>query len=394
MALRKTIVEVDTAGLNVADFCRQHGISTWFFWDLRRRFAREGEAVLEPKSRAPLHVANRTSAAIEAAIIAKRKELEEAGLDAGPASIAFHLRDLDGCPSEATIWRILKAGGFIEPQPNKAPGRAVRSFTAERANDCWQLDDTTWVLADGTPVKILNVIDDHSRLLVASVALGSCTGAAALAALASAAVVLGWPARFLSDNAKAFRHVLAEALRAIAGSATATPGPTTPRRTARSSGSTSRSSSGSPASGRRRPSQSSRPSSTSSATSTTTSGRTGPSNGSSQQRCGPPRRRAGRVRTPSAPPPWSTTALSTAWVWSSSAGATTSVSAWRIAASPRSRLSPARRAMSSSTAASSDSSRSTRPGAASPVTVAAYREGCLATPVRDVPRHDTRTISG
>jgi transposase InsO family protein len=215
MALRKTIVEVDTAGLNVADFCRQHGISTWFFWDLRRRFGREGDAVLEPKSRAPLNVANRTSAAIEAAIIAKRKELEDTGLDAGPASIAFHLRDLDGCPSEATIWRILKAGGFIEPQPQKAPRRAVHSFTAERANDCWQLDDTAWALADGTPVKILNVIDDHSRLLVASVALGSCTGAAALATLASAAVVLGWPARFLSDNAKAFRNVLAEALGAI-----------------------------------------------------------------------------------------------------------------------------------------------------------------------------------
>ena len=147
--------------------------------------------------------------------MAKRKELLETGLDAGAGSIRFHLRQLPGVPSESTIWRILTARGFIVPDPTKAPKHAHRSFTAERANDCWQIDDTAWELADGTPVKILNVIDDHSRLAVASVALESCTGAATLTVLAVAATVLGWPARFLSDNAKAFRHVLAEALGAL-----------------------------------------------------------------------------------------------------------------------------------------------------------------------------------
>ena len=212
MALRRTIVELDTDGLNVTEFCRQHQISTWFFWDLRRRFAAEGDAALEPRSRAPKVVANRTPLVVEEAIVAKRKQLEEAGLDCGAASIAWHLRDLTGLPSEATIYRLLKARGFIVDEPAKAPKLSHRSFTAERANDCWQLDDTVWSLADGTDVKILNVVDDHSRLLVASAATLSCTGAFALAVLAAAAVVLGWPARFLSDNAGAFRNVLADAL--------------------------------------------------------------------------------------------------------------------------------------------------------------------------------------
>ena len=35
-------------------------------------------------------------------------------------------------------------------------------------NERWQADITHWRLADGTEVEILNVIDDHSRLLVAS----------------------------------------------------------------------------------------------------------------------------------------------------------------------------------------------------------------------------------
>jgi transposase InsO family protein len=215
MTVRRLVVDVDTRGLNVTSFCAQHGISTWLFWDLRRRFALEGEAALEPKSRAPRVVANKTPAAIEDAIVAKRKELVDAGLDAGAETIAYHLRDLVGVPSPSTIWRMLRARGFITPEPAKAPKRSRRRFCAERANECWQLDDTTWELACGTEVKILNVIDDHSRLLVASTAMASCTGAAALGALAGAAAALGWPERVLSDNAKAFRNVLAEALAAM-----------------------------------------------------------------------------------------------------------------------------------------------------------------------------------
>lgn len=215
MSLRRTIVDSDPKTFNVRRFCDDHGVSTWFFWDLRRRHRVEGDAVLEAKSRAPNSVANKTSPAVEDAIVAERKRLEEGGLDAGPATIAFHLGDLEGLPSEATIWRILKARGCIVDDPSKAPKASQRCFTAERANECWQLDDTGWELADGTEVRILDVLDDHSRTAVASVALPTCTGAAAFAVLTAAAAILGWPARFLSDNAKAFRNVLADALRPL-----------------------------------------------------------------------------------------------------------------------------------------------------------------------------------
>ena len=46
MSLRRAIVEADTRELNVTGFCRGHGVSTWFFWDLRRRCAAEGDVVL------------------------------------------------------------------------------------------------------------------------------------------------------------------------------------------------------------------------------------------------------------------------------------------------------------------------------------------------------------
>ena len=81
MSLRRAIVEANTRELNVTEFCRCHGVSTWFFWELRRRYAVEGDVVLTPKSRAPHHPAGRTPADVEDAIVAKRKELDDAGLD-------------------------------------------------------------------------------------------------------------------------------------------------------------------------------------------------------------------------------------------------------------------------------------------------------------------------
>jgi len=215
MSVRRLIVEVDVEGLNVREFCRVHGVSTWLFYDLRRRHAQDGDVVLEPQSRAPRRVANRISSEVEDLIVGLRKELADGGLDAGPATIRWHLETRcpqAAMPSEATIWRVLKAHRLIVAAPAKAPKHAGKRFVAARANECWQTDDTIWWLTDGTEVKILNVVDDHSRLLVASTAALSVTGALALSVFAAAAANLGWPARFLSDNAKAFRHVLADAL--------------------------------------------------------------------------------------------------------------------------------------------------------------------------------------
>jgi transposase InsO family protein len=217
VSLRRLIVEVDPSELNVTRFCAEHGISTNRFYEFRRRHAADGDAALEPKSRAPKKVANKTPVEVEDRIVALRKELTDAGLDNGHESIRSWLieREEPTVPSGATIWRILRDRGFITPDPSKAPKRSRRRFVAARANELWQLDDTDWALADGTEVKILNVLDDHSRHLVASEAMRTCTGAAALAVLTAAAAIVGWPARFLSDNAKAFRETLAAALAAL-----------------------------------------------------------------------------------------------------------------------------------------------------------------------------------
>lgn len=218
MSVRLAIAEADVSTLNVSRFCRDHGISRDSFYEWRHRFEAMGEAGLESRSRAPSRVANRTPDEIEDLIVELRKELTDVGLDAGPATIHYWLgRRLDSArvPSPSTIWRVLSRRGFIVADPSKSPGRRWRSFAAERANECWQIDSTHWTLADAAEVEIINSVDDCSRTAIRSAAVLRCTLVTAWDAIADGAARYGWPEWVLSDNGKMFGPAFASNLAAI-----------------------------------------------------------------------------------------------------------------------------------------------------------------------------------
>ena len=106
-----------------------------------------------------------------------------------------------------------------DPEPKKRPRSSYVRFVADRANDWWQIDDTGWALADGTGVKIIDVVDDASRVCPASVAVTHMSGLAAFDAITTGAAEFGLPAAILSDNAAVFRGVLTPAWSNRSGSA-------------------------------------------------------------------------------------------------------------------------------------------------------------------------------
>jgi Integrase core domain len=65
-------------------------------------------------------------------------------------------------------------------------------------------DLTHWELAGGAGVEVLNVLDDHSRLLVASDARRTTKAADVVASFRNAAGRHGFPASVLTDNAAVF----------------------------------------------------------------------------------------------------------------------------------------------------------------------------------------------
>jgi transposase InsO family protein len=184
---------------------RDHGISKRWVFKLLRRFKEGGYASLEPRSRRPRSSPHQVEAEVQELIVKLRGELTAAGHDAGPETIAHHLKgQVDKVPSVATVWRILKRNGLITPQPHKRPKASFIRFEAKLPNETWQLDSTPWQLADGTPVEILNFLDDNSRVAVASKALMTVKAADPVHVLYSASNMFGLPASLLSDNAAVF----------------------------------------------------------------------------------------------------------------------------------------------------------------------------------------------
>lgn len=196
-------------GRSVAEVCESHDISRSWLYELIARYREFGDEGLRPQSKRPRSSPARVAPTIEDEIVALRKELTDLGVDAGAHTIQYHLqvryrRRRRAVPSVATIWRVLSRRGFVTPQPQRRPKSSWRRFQAELPNECWQADTTHWVLADGTEVEILNVIDDHSRLLVASRAFVTAKAADVVETFHLGVSELGLPASMLTDNGAIF----------------------------------------------------------------------------------------------------------------------------------------------------------------------------------------------
>jgi transposase InsO family protein len=202
---RVVITAVVVEGRSKSEVARDYGVSRRWVQKLVARYAIEGEAAFEPRSRRPHSNPRRITEDTEDAIVGLRKQLHGAGHDAGAETIAWHLRTHTGAaPSVATIWRVLSRRGFVTPQPHKRPRSSWRRFQAELPNELWQADITHWALASGSGVEVLNIIDDHSRLLVGSSARAVFKASDIVTDLHTAIAGHGRPERMLTDNAAVF----------------------------------------------------------------------------------------------------------------------------------------------------------------------------------------------
>jgi transposase len=144
---RFVITAVVLEGRPKSAVARDYGVSRRWVQTLAARYLAEGEAAFEPRSRRPHRSPQRTSQAVEDAIVALRKDLTGAGHDAGAETIARHLRRQAGSsPSVATIWRILSRRGSVAPQPHKRPRSSWHRFEAGLPSELWQAGITHWPL--------------------------------------------------------------------------------------------------------------------------------------------------------------------------------------------------------------------------------------------------------
>lgn len=207
---RLVITAVVTENRPVPEVAAEYGVSRSWVYRLLARYQREGEAVLEPRSRRPKTVPTAIPAEVVELIVELRQKLAATGLDAGPDTIRWHLEHHHGVTvSRATISRYLTKAGLVVPEPKKRPKSSYIRFQAELPNECWQSDFTHVRLTrpDGRPgvdTEILTWLDDCSRYALSVTAHVRVTGPIVLAEFRRTVAEHGIPASTLTDNGMVF----------------------------------------------------------------------------------------------------------------------------------------------------------------------------------------------
>lgn len=207
---RLVITAVIVEGRTQAEVAAAYGVSKGWVSKLIARYRAEGETAFEPRSRRP-----RTSpAALDESVVDRilelRRRLADAGLDAGPDTIAWHLAHHHGVVvSRSTISRHLARAGLVVPEPRKRPKSSYIRFEAAMPNQTWQADFTHYRLAAGTDVEIITWLDDCTRYALHVSAHHRITGPIVVATFREAAGQHGVPASTLTDNGMVFTTRLA-----------------------------------------------------------------------------------------------------------------------------------------------------------------------------------------
>src|ERR1700722_16391180 len=192
-------------GRPIKELAAAHDVSARWLFKPPPPSRPEGAAGLEPRSRRPKTSPTRIADLYEDEIVALHKALADDGLDAGAATIPFHLAQrFARPPSVSTIFRVLKARGFVTLSPKKRPKSSFKRFVADLPNETWQADMTHVEFGGGQVYEVLNMIDDHSRLCVASRAMKVVKANDVVRVLHKAAESWGYPASFLTDNGLIF----------------------------------------------------------------------------------------------------------------------------------------------------------------------------------------------
>src|SRR4051812_35655002 len=196
-----------------AEVAARYGVHRAWVYKLKARYEAEGEAALEPRSRRPKTSPTALSLEVVDLIVRLRKELADAGLDAGPETIVWHLEHHHGHRvSRSTISRHLTRSGLVTAEPKKRPKSSYIRFEASMPNETWQSDFTHYRLSDpagadgrpGADTEILTWLDDCSRYALHVSAHRRVTAPLVLAPFRSALTTPGIPASTLTDNGMVF----------------------------------------------------------------------------------------------------------------------------------------------------------------------------------------------
>jgi transposase InsO family protein len=198
VSLRREFVMLAVAeGSNIRELCRRYGIQPRIGYKWLERYRSEGEAGLLDRARRPAQSPGRTSAELEARVIALRGRHPSWG----GRKLSRRLRDqgFEAVPSPSTITAILHRYGLIDPEAS-ARSEPLQRFEHDRPNALWQMDFKGHFATDAGRCHPLTVLDDHSRFALTVSACSDEQLGTVQSELKRVFRRYGLPERMLMDN--------------------------------------------------------------------------------------------------------------------------------------------------------------------------------------------------
>src|SRR5919106_840700 len=199
----QAVLAVVPDGWKVTEVAARLGVSRQSVHNWIGRYEAGGLAALADRSRRPTGCPPQPPAETEARICELRRE--HPGW--GPRRIEHQLGRLgvEPVPSRSAIYRCLRRHGLIELRRRRKRREEFRRWERERPMQLWQMDVMGGVeLEDGSELKVVTGLDDHSRFCVAAGLVARATSKAVCAVLAESLSRHGIPDEILTDNGKVF----------------------------------------------------------------------------------------------------------------------------------------------------------------------------------------------
>jgi transposase InsO family protein len=199
----QAVLAVIEDGLSITEVAAKAGVSRQTLHSWLSRYAGGGLEGLADRSHRPRSCPHQMDPAVEVRLV----ELRGLHPGWGPDRLLYRLgrEGVEPLPSRAAIGRALARLGLVRPGRRRGSRREYRRWERGRPMELWQLDVMGGVLLeDGTDLKAVTAVDDHSRFCLAVGLVERATSRPVCGVFARILAQFGAPEAVLTDNGKVF----------------------------------------------------------------------------------------------------------------------------------------------------------------------------------------------
>ncbi len=199
----QAVLAVVQDGWKVVEVAERVGVSRQTVHAWIARYEQGGLAALSDHSHRPSTCPHELPAEIQATICELRREHPGWGPRRIQHQLARH--GTGPVPARSSIYRCLKRHGLIELRRRRKRRDEFRRWERERPMQLWQIDVMGGVeLEDGSELKVVTGVDDHSRFCIAAGLVPRATSKAVCEVLSASLSRYGIPDEILTDNGRCF----------------------------------------------------------------------------------------------------------------------------------------------------------------------------------------------